>query len=246
MLIGFIDGVASYIRALGVLGRYGLTRYLLLTGMGGVVIGFLVAYGIYLSYDDIGALLAGLWPWEWGSEGVAYVADGLTVISMILIFFFIYKYFIFILLAPLLSLISQKVESRISGVVSSSGISFFGEIVRGLRINLRNLLRELLLTLVLLILSLVLPWLSWLTGALIFVIQSYYAGFGNMDYTLERYYSTSGSVEFVKRHQGFAVGNGLIFLLLLPIPVLGMFLAPFFGAVGATVGTLDRLDKEMQ
>ena len=246
MIAGFFDGVASYIRALGVLGSYGLSRYLLMTGIGGLIIGLLVIYGIYVSYDDLGELLAGLWPWEWGSTSVSYIADGLTVVSMIFIFFFIYKYIIFILLAPLLSIISQKVESHVRGEVSVSGINVFGEMIRGLRINLRNIIRELVLTILLLIISVIMPWLAWLTGTLIFLVQAYYAGFGNMDYTLERYYSTVGSVSFVKRHQGFAIGNGIIFLVLLPIPVLGMFLAPFFGAVGATLGTLDRLDREGQ
>ena len=85
--------------------------------------------------------------------------------------------------------------------------------------------------------------MSWLTSILILTIQAYYAGFGNMDYTLERYYNTKESVHFIHQHRGFAVGNGIIFLLLLAIPVLGIFLAPFFGAVGATIGTLRRLDS---
>ena len=243
MITGLIEGIFSYLRALGVMGRYGLMRYLLLSGVAGLIIGALVFYLIYISYDDIGALASQMWPWEKGQNVIDYIADGLSVLIMILLFFFIYKYIIFIVLAPLMSIISQRVERAVTGEVHGSGMNLVREFIRGIRIALRNIIREIGLTLLLLILSLIFPYFAWLTGALIFLVQSYYAGFGNMDYTLERYYDTSGSVDFVKRERGFAIGNGMIFLLLLPVPVLGMFLAPFFGAVSATIGTIPRLNK---
>lgn len=243
MLTGAVDGILSYLRALGVMGKFGLMRYFILSGIGGLIIGAIAGYLVYWGYDDIGNWIANLWPWEWGKNVVGYITDTLSVLGMILLFFFIYKYLIFILLAPLLSFVSQKVERKLTGDIHPSGMSWASEILRGLILTLRNILREILLTLVLLILSIILPWLAWLTAPMIFVVQAYYAGFGNMDYTLERYTSTSESIDFVKKHRGFAAGNGAIFLLLISIPVLGMFLAPFLGAVGASMGTLKRLQK---
>ena len=244
MITGFIEGSLSYLRALGVLRQYGLMRYLLLVGFGGLLIGLLASWGIYAYYDEIGGLLAGLWPFEWGAEWMERIADGLTVLTMILLFFLIFKYLIFILLAPIMSLVSQRVEKHILGLETPSKMNLIGEIIRGLRITVRNIFREIGLTLILLILSLIFPFFSWLTTALILVIQAYYAGFGNMDYTLERYFDTEDSVRFISEHRGFAIGNGLIFLLMLPVPLLGMFLAPFLGAVGATIGTLKRLQSQ--
>ncbi|MDX1684160.1 MAG: EI24 domain-containing protein [Saprospiraceae bacterium] len=244
MISDVIDGLFSHIRVLGVLGRHGLMKYFILSGIGGLLIGALLIWGIFIYYDDIGAFLSGIWPWESGSAIFDVIADSFSVLMMLLIVFLIYKYLIFILLAPIMSLVSQRIERIERGHVASSGINVVGEIIRGLKLAIRNIFKEVLFTIILLIISVVLPWLAWLTGIMIFVIQAYYAGFGNMDYTLERYYSTTRSIEFVSRNRGFAVGNGIIFLLLLTIPVLGMFIAPFFGAAGATLGTLDRLEGD--
>lgn len=244
MIADLIEGALSYLKALGVLRKYNLMGYLISAGIGGLLIGVIAIWLIYAYYDNIGGFLFGLWPFEWGSSWMDAVAEGLSVVMMVLIFLLIYKYLIFILLAPLMSLVSQRIERHMMGDIGESGMNVLGEFIRGLRITLRNIVREIGFTLVLLIVSLILPFLSWLTGALILAIQAYYAGFGNMDYTLERYYDTKGSVDFISRHRGFAVGNGIVFILLLPIPLLGMFLAPFLGAVGASIGTIERLERE--
>jgi CysZ protein len=62
------------------------------------------------------------------------------------------------------------------------------------------------------------------TGVLLIYVQSYYAGFGNMDYTLERYCNYSDTTKFVRNNKGTAVGNGFIFHLLLAIPIFGIML----------------------
>jgi CysZ protein len=245
MLADFIDGILSYLRALAVLRKYNLGRYFVITGVGSLIIGVIVMSVIYGNYDEVGALISNAWPWEWGAEWVSKIAGGLSFAVMALLFLIIYKYLIFILLAPIMSLVSQRVENHEKGGIHNSGINVIGEMIRGVRIALRNILRELFFTIILLIASLILPIFSWLTSVLILIIQAYYAGFGNMDYTLERYYNTHQSVVFIRENRGFAVGNGLVFLLLLAVPVLGIFLAPFLGAVGATLGTLNRLESSV-
>ncbi len=115
------------------------------------------------------------------------------------------------------------------------------DFVRGLRLAIRNIIRELFFTLIILLLGLI-PILSPFVAIAIFVVQAYYAGFGNMDYTLERYYRVKGSVDFVRDHKGLAIGNGTVFLLLLLTGIGFLFALPL-GTVAATTETLKRLPE---
>ena len=101
---------------------------------------------------------------------------------------------------------------------------------------------ELLITIPLLILSLV-PVLNIITTVLIFLVQAYYAGFGNMDYTLERHYGYSESIQFVKKNKGVAIGNGIIFIIMLIIPVIGVILVLPLSVTASTTETI-RLIQE--
>ena len=73
----------------------------------------------------------------------------------------------------------------------------------------------------------------------IVLIQAYYAGFGNLDYFMDRHYSVKDSIAFVNRNKGVALGNGLGFLALLAIPIIGVFLAPTLGVAAATLSGID-------
>jgi CysZ protein len=151
-------------------------------------------------------------------------------------------------LAPFMSMLSEQVEARLTGAQAPSpGLAgILSDIWRGLRIALRNLWRELLYVLGLTLLGMLIPGIgSVLATAAVFAVQAYYAGFGNLDYTLERHrYPVADSVRFVRAHRGLAMGNGAVFLLLLIIPVAGLFVAPVLGTVAATLGILDLQDRK--
>ena len=65
-----------------------------------------------------------------------------------------------------------------------------------------------------------------------------------MDFTLERHYTYKESILYVKKHKGYAIGNGLVFLALLFIPILGFIIALPMGAVGGTLNVVDELKKQ--
>ena len=65
-----------------------------------------------------------------------------------------------------------------------------------------------------------------------------------MDYTLERHFNYKESVKFVGRHKGLAVGNGIVFMLLFLIPVLGVILVLPLSVVAASKVTLEEIKPQ--
>ena len=57
-----------------------------------------------------------------------------------------------------------------------------------------------------------------------------------LDYSCERHkLSATASVEFIGKHRGLAIGNGIVFYLMHLLPFLGWVLAPAYAVVAATI-----------
>jgi CysZ protein len=65
-----------------------------------------------------------------------------------------------------------------------------------------------------------------------------------MDYTLERHFNYRDSVNYVKANRGIAIGNGLVFMGMLFIPVIGIILVLPFSVTAASRVTLEKLLAE--
>jgi len=236
MFRGIIDGFGSYFGVLGFIGRHRLYSYFIISGIISVLLGGAIFGASYFLSDDLGALLFELYPFERWSDYVLKILNVTAGGLVIILGFILYKYLLLICVAPFMGPLSAKVEEIITGEPTSSKFSLKQtsyEIIRGIRISLRNVIRELGLTLILVILGLI-PIFTVFVTPLIFLVQSYYAGFGNFDYYLERRANLRDSVRYIKQHRGLAIGNGAGFMLLLLIPVIGLFLAPVMATVAAT------------
>ena len=104
-------------------------------------------------------------------------------------------------------------------------------------------MRELILTIPILLIGLI-PVIGLFSTVLLFLMQAYFAGFGNMDYTLERHFSYKESVLFVKRNRGIATGNGIVFMLFLLIPFIGVILVLPFSVTAATLETIKLIEEK--
>jgi CysZ protein len=81
-----------------------------------------------------------------------------------------------------------------------------------------------------------LPLAGWITPLIALFIECYYYGFSMLDYSLERNrLPASASIDFIGRHKGLAIGNGLMFYLMHIVPFLGWVLAPAYAVVAATL-----------
>lgn len=248
MIQEIIQGISAYGKAIGLIKKLELWKYFLVPAIIGFITGIIILFLAYLISDNIGDKIASLWAWEWGKEVVTTISHWIGALLIIIVGITIYKHIVMALSAPFMSPVSEKIEVHLTGKeinITDTWPEFYQLLLRGIRINVRNLFFELLFTIPLMILSLI-PLLNLFSTALIFYIQSYYAGFGNMDYTMERYFNYNESIQFVKRHKGTAVGNGVLFSIMLFIPLIGIMLTLPISTVASTVETLKKLEKENQ
>jgi len=243
MVNDFLKAITAYAKAFRLIGKLGLWGYFIIPGLISLLLGGVISASVWNLSDDVGGFLLAFYPWEWGASIVASVANVFGGIVMAGSGLLIYKHAVLILSAPFMSPLSEKVENYLSGNPHTMRFSIpqmMSDLVRGLKLALRNIVREFFFMFLLLLLGLI-PFFSPFTAILLIAVQAYYLGFGNIDYTLERHFNVRGSVHFVRTYKGLALGNGLVVLGLLAVGI-GFLIAPPLGTVAATIETVKRLD----
>ena len=242
MIKNIISGIKAYFGAFGLISKLKLWKYfaipMLISFVTAVVI-FGSAYGLS---DNIGGFISKIWIWEWGKETFSSISNFIGGLIVIVIGLILFKHIIMALSAPFMSPVSEKIEAHFTGQTAHShrDTTFTQQLWRGIRINGRNLLMELLLTIPILLLKFI-PIVNIFSTILLFLMQAYYAGFGNMDYTLERHFQYKESLEFVRKNRGLAIGNGVVFILCLLIPVVGVILVLPLSVTAASTRTVEAL-----
>ena len=243
MLKGAISGATSYLEAFQIISRYRLWGYFIAPFIICLLLGAGIVTTAWGASDNIGHWLIGFYPWDWGKgtiEKIVSVFGGLFIGAM---GFIIFKHLVLALSSPFMSPLSEKVERALSGREGPgtpfSIAQFTKDLIRGITIAIRNIIRELFFTFLLFLLGLF-PPLTPFTTVAIFLIQAYYAGFGNMDFLLERHFNVRQSVRFVRKNAGIAIGNGAVFLALF-LTVVGFVVVLPLGTVAATRVTMDKL-----
>lgn len=243
MLSGIINGALAYIQALQITIKYNLWRYFFAPSLIAIVLGVSILGSAWKFSFEIGELLIQFYPFEWGKntiEGIISVFGGLFILVLGLI---IFKNLVIAFASPFMSILSSKVEQHLTGRQEETSIKigkFIRDLTRGLTIALRNVTLELIFTIFLFVLGLF-PLFTPFTTVLIFLVQAYFAGFGNIDFTLERYFNVRDSISFVKQNRGLAIGNGIVFLGLF-LTLIGFVFSLPLGTIAATCETLGRLE----
>lgn len=238
---------------MSLISKHKLWSFVIIPGLISValILGMVIGSWAWFSGSSIEQSLIGLWPWETGKGIVEGIAEALVVVLVLAGVFFLGKYLVMVIVAPFMGPLSEKIEDIVQQKKQKSTANFIADLLRGLAIALRNVFLELLFTILLnLLLSPVLGFLNLIPiiGTILaalptFMIQAYFAGFGNMDYTLERkQYGIRASVKFIRKHRWAAIGNGALFLLLFLIPVIGWFLAPAYATAAGTLVVLNRIE----
>ena len=158
MLTGFIDGFTSYLKAFNIISRYRLWAYVWVPALISLALGAAIFGTAWTISDDLGAWLVSFYPWELGRGVLASIANvfgGLFIGAIGLILF---KHLVMAIASPFMSFLSEKVEIAMTGGLGGASLTvpqMIKDLIRGLSIALRNIIRELFYTLLLFILGLI-------------------------------------------------------------------------------------------
>ena len=245
MFKNILKGLEAYSGTFALISKLKLWKYFAIPIVISIVTALTIGVTAYGLSDNIGRFISSIWPWDFGKEIFTSISTFIGAIVIIAIGLILYKHIIMALSAPFMSPVSEKIETHLTGIERHQhrNTTFGQQLWRGIRINLRNLGKELLITIPILILKFI-PIINIFSTMLLFLVQAYYAGFGNMDYTLERHFKYRQSVQFVRKYRGVAIGNGIVFILLLLIPVVGIILVLPLSVTAASLKTVTLLKEE--
>ncbi len=243
MIKNILKGIKAYAGTLRLINKLGLWKYFGVPMAISFFTAVLITFSAWGLSDNLGAFISKIWFWEWGSETFRTISDFIGALIIIALGIILYRHIVMALSAPFMSPVSERIEKHLYGITHSHrNTTNAAQLWRGVRINVRNLGLELLLTIPIILIGFI-PVLGMISTILLFLVQSYYAGFGNMDYTLERHYKYSESIQFVRRNRGLAIGNGIVFMLMLLIPVVGIILVLPLSVTAASTVTLRVLEN---
>lgn len=211
--------------------RGSATKYILYTGLIALAIVSIMFWVIWSFSSWFGSQIVSWVPWDWAKQ--TFFFSMLSSVALAWICWIALKYILLIVSGPMLSVVSEKLEKRLANNSGMIGFSFATSAARTVRINTRNMTKELVLSIVLVASGLI-PGLNMIALVLLFIVQAYFAGFGIMDYYLERHYTYKESLALVYQHKWAAIALGGIFTFLFLIPLIGVFVAPYLCTVAAT------------
>jgi CysZ protein len=222
----------------------------------GIIYMLLFTAGMYFFWTSSGAAitniseLIGIERWlqrqRSGLLSFVFMMSRIMVQLLLLFFYFsLFKYLWLIIGSPVFAYLSEKTEALLEGTdYPFSWPQLLKDMLRGIKLALRNALWQTVYTVSILLLSFI-PVVGWVTPVISMFVECYYYGFSMLDYSCERHkLSPSQSVAFISNRKGLAIGNGLVFYLMHFIPVLGWVLAPAYAVVAATI-SLYYQEKEV-
>ena len=244
MLKEIVIAIQSYFRAHQFISKHRLWKWILLPGLLYCLLFVLGMYFFLTSADNVVSYIGdvtGIRAWlnrqQSSVLNVLFILGGIIVWLVSIFFYFsLFKYLFLIIGSPLFAYLSEKTESIIEGKDFPFSLTqLLKDSVRGIRLALRNILWQTVYTISIMVLSLF-PVVGWITPLISLFLECYYYGFSMLDYSCERHkLSPSESIDFIARHKGLAIGNGLVFYLMHAIPIVGWVLAPAYAVVAATL-----------
>lgn len=159
----------------------------------------------------------------------------------------VFEFVVITLFSPLMAMLSEYVETRLTGKIFEFSMSrFVTEILRTIGILITGFIFSFLAITVWQLVA----WigeLNTITPYILLVLTAFFIGVNFMDYSLERHLVTVGqSWSYALRRPVRMLLVGAVFSALFAIPILGVMLAPFVATILATLIWLDEKGSEKQ
>jgi CysZ protein len=244
MLKEIIISIQAYFHTHRFIIKHRLWKWIFIPGL---IYAILFCLGIYLFWRSSSSAIEFMllktgvkeWMQQMQNSWLSFLLIfGQIILHLVLILFYfsLFKYLFLIIGSPLFAYLSEKTEAIIEGKEYPFNFKqLLKDMVRGIRLALRNMLWQTVYTITILILSFI-PVVGWITPLIALIVECYYFGFSMLDYSCERNkLSPSQSIAFIGRHRGLAIGNGMMFFGMHLIPFLGWVLAPSYAVIAATI-----------
>ena len=270
---GFSDGIRTSFKAL----PYMIQNKMLIWFLPAFFLTLALSYGAFALIDMAVDSVDSLYTNTFGEYSLDVCGDGMIVIDcieevfraigsyMLSIVIWVglfwlkiklLKYFVLAFLGPVMSVISDVTEEKLTGVKRPFSLKkFIREVFRGIRTALLYLFIELFLALLLLVVALVagwvfpvlLPFIAPLEVIVAFTIGAVFYGAAALDYVWEREdVGAFGSLGMAYKSRRLAVGIGVPFAIWMAIPIVNFTLAPIFAPALAAVAAVLALKGDRE
>lgn len=220
--MGFIKdlklGLKSYVNAIKFIKTHRLWFYFIFP-----ILIFILVYYIGFTFEDLRHHYSADEKDSFIKKTWLLFVSGFFMLLSYVIFNFM-RYILIIMMSPVLSVVSERVERIITGNKYKFNLKqLIKDIKRTINLAIRNIFWEFGLVyggavaiyIICFLFSIPDGIKQFIYGQYAMVIAFYYYGFGFIDYMNERQRLTiRESVKFVKKHRGFAIGLGLVFTTL--------------------------------
>ena len=211
MLREIFKGIIYYAAAIRYFFKLRLYKYLLLL----LILLIIFAFPVVI-FDFVINFLAGLIPYFKVQKYTLLTVNMVAGIS---------GFLLLLVLSPIFSMVSEEVGKYLSGqTYRFSPVQLLKDVVRGIKISLRNMFYQYISIAVISTGLYFLPEMKLihlLGNVLIGLITSYFYGFSILDYAMENYrMSYKSSMQFAHKHTGLVIGLGLVYYSMISLNVL--------------------------
>ncbi len=270
---GFSDGIRTSFKAL----PYMIQNKMLIWFLPALFLTLALSYGAFVLIDMAVDSADSLYTNTFGEHSLDVCGEGMIVmdcieevfraigaymlsiviwVSLFWLKIKLLKYFVLAFLGPVMSVISDVTEEKLTGVKRPFSLKkFVREVFRGIRTALLYLFIELFLALLLLVVALVagwvfpvlLPFIAPLEIIVAFTIGAFFYGAAALDYVWEREdVGAFGSLGMAYKSRRLAIGIGVPFAIWMAIPIVNFTLAPIFAPALATVAAVLALKGDRE